>query len=249
MKKQHITLVLGPMLMILGLAHLLTINIVMHLYKQKELSKWTGYNSKEISRHLKILTEKNLIYPSGNIYRFYDKVLRFWLKNVYHKRRRTLVDNISEKAKVFQGDVESMIKQFAVESRPAITARIKELFDSFNNEIVEINSRRHRLVHFEKTEIMENDGKKYIVAYHKDKSWLVYLSKEKLDENDILEFIKYSMNYKPGLQRRIILHLTDMDINAKLMAKEIRMWIWGFDTINELLDIFAKPKIVRVTGL
>ena len=57
------------------------------------------------------------------------------------------------------------------------------------------------------------------------------------------------MNYKPGLQRRIILHLTDMDINAKLMAKEIKMWIWGFDTINELLDIFAKPKIVRVTGL
>ncbi len=54
------------------------------------------------------------------------------------------------------------------------------------------------------------------------------------------------MNYKPGLQRRIILHLTDMDINAKLMAKEIKMWIWDIDTINELLDIFGKQRIVRI---
>jgi AAA+ ATPase superfamily predicted ATPase len=74
--------------------YMATLTAIAHgAYKQKDLSKWTGYNNKEISRHLKILIEKNLIYPSGSLYRFYDKVLRFWLKNVYHKRRRTLVDS------------------------------------------------------------------------------------------------------------------------------------------------------------
>jgi hypothetical protein len=37
-----------------------------------------------------------------------------------------------------------------------------------------------------------------------------------------------------------------MDINATLMAKEMKMWIWDFDTLNELLDIFGKQKIVRI---
>ena len=227
-----------------------TLTAISHgLYKQRELSKWTGYNNREISKHLKILTEKNLIYPSGNVYRFYDKVLRFWLKNVYHKRRRTLVDNIPEKVKIFQSDVENMIEQFIAESKLEIAVRVKELFDSFNNEIVEINSRKHRLMHFEKTEIIEDNEKKYVIGCHKDKFCLAYLSKEKLDENNVLEFIKYSMKYKPNLQRRIILYLTDMDINAKLMAKELKIWIWDFDIINEFLDIFAKPKIVRINKL
>ncbi len=216
------------------------------VYKQKDLSRWTGYKNKEISKHLKILIEKSLIYPSGGVYRFYDKVLRFWLKNVYHKRRRTLVDNISDKTKIFQDEMEELIKQFAIEERLDIAVRLKQLFDSFNNETVSINSKTRRLKRFEKTEIIEEEGKRYIVGHIKDKVSLACLSKEKLDENDILEFIKYGMKYKPNLQRRIIIPLNDMEINARLMAKEIKMWIWELDEINELLDIFGKHKIVRV---
>ena len=216
------------------------------LYKQRELSKWTGYNKREISKHLKSLIEKNLIYPSGNVYRFYDKVLRFWLKKVYHKKRTTLIDNILEKAKNFRNEVEDAIQQFFTESGLDIPVRIKALLDSFNNEIVEINSKRRRLMHFDKTEIIEDGGKKYIIGYFRDKLCLAYFSKEKLDENDVLEFIAYGMKYKPKLQRRIILPFNDMDINATLMAKEMKMWIWDFDTMNELLDTFGRRKIVRI---
>ena len=224
-----------------------TLSALAHgLYKQKELVEWGGYNSKEISRHLKILVEKNLIFPSGNVYRFHDKVLRFWLKNVYHKRRRTLVDNISEKAKIFSSDAEAAIKEFVAESKLELDVRIKSLFASFNNEIVEINLKRRRLTHFEKIEIAEDGKKKYIAGHLKGKVTLACLSKERFNENDILEFIKYGMKYKPNLRRRIVLPLNGMDINARLMAKEIKMWIWGIDMTNELLDLFSKQKIVRI---
>ncbi len=216
------------------------------IYKQRELSKWTGCNNKEIARHLKILTEKNLIYSSGNVYRFYDKVLRFWLKKVYHKRRRTLVDSISEKSKIFRSDVEELIRQFLEESRIDAVFRIKRLLDSFNNETVEIDSKKRRLTHFEKTELIADNGKKYIAGYLKNKFCLIYPSKEKLGENDILEFIKYSMKYKLSLHRWIIVPLNGIEINAKLMAKEIKMWIWNIDTVNELLDIFGSQMMVRI---
>jgi hypothetical protein len=222
------------------------IAIARGLYRQREISKWTGYSNKETSRHFKILVEKNLIYKSGNIYRFYDKVLRFWLNKVYHKRRRTLIDNISEKAKNFKYEIESLIDQFFVESALNTNLRIKNLFDSFGNEIVEINAKRQQLMHFDKTQIVGNNGKIYIVGYFKHKLCLAYLSKKILDENDILDFIAYGIRYKPKLQRRIIISLEDMDINAKLMAKEMKMWIWDIDAINELLDIFGKQKIVSI---
>jgi len=216
------------------------------LYKRNDLVKWTGYNNREISTHLKVLIEKNLIHPSGNVYRFYDKVLQFWLRRVYHKRRTTLIDNISEKAKNFRDEVEALIQQFFAKSKTDITIRIKELLDSFNNEIVEINSKKRRLIHFDKTEITEDGEKKYIIGYFEDKLYLTYISKKKIDENDILDFIAYGMRYKPKLQRRIILPLRNMDINATLMAKEMKMWIWDFDTLNELLDIFGKQRIASI---
>ncbi len=219
------------------------------LYKQRELSEWSGCNKKEISKHLNTFIEKNLIYSSGNVYRFYDKALRFWLKDVYHKRRTTLVDNISDKSKVFRGDVEAMIQRFLDESRLDVIERIKTLFESFNNEIVNINSKRRRLMHFDRTEITDNGERRYIVGYLKEKVYLVHIAQRKIGENDILEFIKCGMQYKPHLQRHIILPLQDMEINAKIIAKELRMWIFDFDTVNELLDMFGKQMIVRINRL
>jgi len=223
---------------LIGLAH--------GLHKQKELSKWTGYSTKETSNHLKILIDKNLIYSSGNIYRFYDKVLRFWLRRVYYKRRTTLVDNISEKAKNFREEVENLMRQFFEESAMNIPARIKDLFDSFNNEIVNIDTKNHRLIRFDETEIIEGRGKKYIACHSRDKLALVYYSTERVSENDVLDFISYSIKYKPILNRRILVALNDIDINAKIMAKEIKMWLWDLDAINELLDICGRQKIVRL---
>ncbi|MEA3305623.1 MAG: hypothetical protein U9R52_02295, partial [Candidatus Omnitrophota bacterium] len=216
------------------------------LFKQREISKWTGCNNKVISAHLKILPEKNLIYASGGVYRFYDKVLKFWLKKVYHKRRRTLVDNIAEKAGNFRNGVIDMIKQFIDESMTDAAVRVKGLLESFNNEIVEIDTKKHRLTRFDKVGIIEENEKKYIIGYYKTKLYLVYISGKKIGENEILDFLGISLKYKPNLQRRIILSLGGIDMNAMLMAKETKTWIWGIETTNDLLDLFGKQKIIRV---
>lgn len=216
------------------------------LYKHKEISNWTGYSAKEVSAHIKILIDKNLIYKSGNIYMFYDKVLRFWLIKVYHKRRTTLVDNISEKAKNFRGDVTGIIQNFINNSKLDIITRTKILLESFNNEMIEIDSKMHRLARFDKVEIIEDGAKKYVGGYLNGKLYLAYISKDRVDENDVLEFMKDSLKYKPALQRRILIHFRDIDINAKIMAKEMKIWLWNLETINNIFDLFGKEKVVRV---
>ncbi|MBN1871487.1 MAG: ATP-binding protein [Candidatus Omnitrophica bacterium] len=216
------------------------------LNKQSDIAKWTGTSSKDISSHLKILTEKNLIYKNGNVYRFYDNVLRFWLKRVYHKRRTTLIDNISDRARSFRADVAQIIEQSAKDFSLDVPERIKALLESFNNDIVEINSKRRRLVNFDKTEIMEMSGEKYILGHIGKRVCLFYLPRYKIDEYGVMEFMTYSLRYKPQLQRRIILPLFGMDINATLMAKEMKMWLWDLETVNELLDVYGKTKIINV---
>ena len=216
------------------------------LKKQGDLAKWTGFSGKDVSAHLKILTERNLIYKTGSVFRFYDNVLRFWLNRVYHKRRTTLVDNIADRAKHFRADVQKIIDRTANDCRLDISERIRELLGSFNNEIVEINSKRRRLPHFDKTEIMVSGGEKYLLGHIEDKICLFYLPQHKIDEYGVMEFLTYSFRYKPNLQRRIILPLFGMDINATLMAKELKMWLWNLDIVNELMDIYGKTKIANI---
>jgi hypothetical protein len=219
------------------------------LYKNREIANWVGYNNKEVSRHINLLITKNLIYKSGNIYIFYDKVLRFWLTRVYHKRRTTLVDNISEKTKNFRYDVIGMIQNFIDNSKLDINTRIKMLLGSFNNELIEMDFKKYRLPHFDKVEIIEDGTKKYVGGYANNKFHLALASKQKLGENDVLEFMRDSMRYKQFLHGRILIHLNDIDINAKIMAKEMKMWLWSLDTLNNLFDIFGKDKVVRMDKL
>ena len=210
------------------------------LYKNKEIAGWTGYNNKEVSRYIKLLIDTNLIYKSGSTYLFYDKMLKFWLVKVYHKRRTTLVDSISEKTKNFRANVLNMIQNFVNASKLDISVRVKALLESFDNESIEIDSKSYRLTHFDKVEIIEDIPPKL---------HLVYISTKRVEENDILEFIKDSMKYKPVLQRRIFIHFKDIDINAKILAKEMKIWLWDLLTTNNLLDLFGKEKVVRVDKL
>jgi hypothetical protein len=156
------------------------------------------------------------------------------------------VDNISEKSKNFRSDVTGVIQNFINNSKLDITARIKLLMESFNGEMVEIDSKLHRLVQFDKIEILEDGAKKYIGGYSSGKVYLVYIAKEHVDENNILEFMKDSMKYKPALGRRILIYFGDIDINAKIMAKEMKIWLWNLDTVNNIFDMFGKEKVVRV---
>ncbi len=213
-------------------------------HRQSDIAVWTGFTAREVSRHLKLLTEANLIYQCGMLYRFYDKVLRFWLCTVYHKRRRTLVDNIFDKARHFRDEMCMLIEDFVKESAMHPVIRVKNLFDSFNNEIVKLGTKRQKLPRFTHTEVATHNGRQYIIARYQNKIRVALFSESAPDENDIVELVTYSSRFKPLLQRRMILALEEMDINTVLMAKEMKVLIWGPETVDEVFDIYRKHSMV-----
>jgi len=216
------------------------------IFKQRELAKWTGAGRKEIPEHIDILQEANLIFKTGNVYRFYDKLLKFWLRRVYHKRRTTLVGSISERTDNFRAEADDMIRLYLKNRLKSDALRIKELIDSFDNEIVEINSKKRRLQNFDATEIAEEAGERYIKARKGDSLSLFHIPAKKADEYCIMEFLTYSLKYKPNLQRRVIIPLHGIEINATILAKELKIWIWDKGVLDELFDIYEKNEVAQM---
>ncbi|UCD55626.1 MAG: ATP-binding protein, partial [Candidatus Omnitrophota bacterium] len=71
--------------------------------KLKEIAGW--FNKKTgsgFAGKLARLVELDMIYKNGVFYEVQDKVFKFWLKTVYHKKKTSLVDDIVNRANDFR---------------------------------------------------------------------------------------------------------------------------------------------------
>ena len=125
------------------------------------------------------------------------------------------------------------------------TARIAQLFNAFSSELVQIDARHIKLPHFTKVEVKETTGqKKFIAATFRGNSWLVQAYDEPVKENDIIEYIRNIKSSDYKIANKIIIPLAGMDENANLLAKELKLSIWGLATLNELLGFYGKIRMV-----
>ena len=67
---------------------------------------------------------------------------------------------------------------------------------------------------------------------------------EALTEADIADFSKECKRYHHKLQRKIMITLKEVDPNARLKALEEKIWTWDLNNLNQILDLFSKPRII-----
>lgn len=210
------------------------------------IARWIGTTPKNVSGQILYLIERNLLSRCGSFYLFHDKVLEFWLKEVSYKRKRTLIDDMAEQSRGFTELIKSMINDFEAESYKPFDTRLIELMRAFNNERVEIDSKVHSLPRFDSVELMDDPRGTYILGRYGGKALLAQIRQESVNENHLLDFLGVCHAYRDSLARKILIPLVGMDSNAKLMAKESRVWIWELDGFNMVLGLFGKKKIVTV---
>jgi len=59
-----------------------------------------------------------------------------------------------------------------------------------------------------------------------------------------LDFLKDSKNGKYKFHRKVLIVLNDMDENAKLLVKDNDIWVWDLSSLNLLLDLYGKHKVI-----
>ncbi|MDO8536169.1 MAG: ATP-binding protein [Candidatus Omnitrophota bacterium] len=213
--------------------------------KLSDISKNIRSKQADVSKDLMELSQLGFIQKSGVFYKIDDTVLAFWLQKVYQKRKGVLVDGIFNRNDIFLSEMKAYISEFLAESQKDTTAKIAQLFNMFSNELVQIGARQIKLPHFTKVEVKESlNHKQFIAATFRGSSWLVQAYEEPAGESDIIDYIRNIKSSDYKIANKIIIPLRGMDENAKLLAKELKISMWDLTTINGLLSLYGKIRMV-----
>ena len=191
--------------------------------------------------------ELDIITRSADFLTINDRVFSFWIKFVYQERLQSLTFDSKYQKTKFRDKIEEMIQEFLVSAQKPLTERMSELLRLFEDEIMQMERKKIRLSHFREIKPLEFHGRSLkdgLIGRSKDCLWIVAFKDDLLSDEDITEFVKECKKYHHKLQRKIIVTLKDIDANTRLRALEEKIWTWDINSLNKILDLFSKPRVI-----
>lgn len=213
--------------------------------RPSEIARHMHTTQAGVTEALQRLSEQGLVARSGTFYIIGDTMLDFWLKNVYGRKKRLLVDGAIDKRSLFRGEIISYMDGFEREFALSTAERLAGLFNLFSNELVSLDMKNSRVPHFTRVEVRSfPDSKEFIAASFRGNFWVAQAYERNVNENDIVAFIRNvkGLNYK--ISSKLILPLKGIDENARLLAKELKISIWDSRTVNTLLTLYNRKRLV-----
>lgn len=215
--------------------------------KQADVARAIKMKQVDTSKLLLRLTEQGIVSKNGVFYRIDDHLLSFWLKNVYNRRRKILIDGAFDRMELFRDDIRSEMASFAAESSKSATERVCDLFNIFSNELVGIDSKQLRLPHFTRVDIKHfADSSCFVSASFRGSHWIAKVYDRAISENDIIGYVKNVKSLDVKVSSKVIVALGGIDDNSKLLAKELRIAVWDAGAINILLGLYGKKRFVSI---
>ncbi len=213
--------------------------------RPSEIARQTRITQAGAVDALQRLSEQGLVNRSGIFYTISDVMLNFWLKNVYGRKKRLLVDGAIDKRSLFREEMKAIIGDFEREFALSTAERLAGLFNLFSNELVSFGMKNSRMPHFTKVEVRSfPDSKEFIAASFRGNFWIAQAYERNVNENDIVAFIRNVKGLEYKTSNKLIMPLKGVDENARLLAKELKISIWDSRTVNTLLTLYNKKRVV-----
>lgn len=215
--------------------------------KLKEIAHMLHQTRKELDVKINYLLEIDTITRSGNFLKINDRVFAFWLKFVHQEKLHSLSFDAKNQKSLFRENIEGMINEFLAHARKPITQRMTELLRLFEDGTIQIEKKPLRLVHFREIKPLEfnkGDIKLGLIGRSSEALWIMAFKQESLTEEDVLIFAKECKKYRHKMQKKIIIALRGLDTNAKLRALEERILTWDINNLNQILDLFSRPRVI-----
>ncbi len=201
----------------------------------------------ELDILLSRLLELDTIMRNGGFLKINDRVFSFWLKFVYQEKLQSLTFDTKNQKKIFRENIENMIQEYLLNAQKTITERMAELLCLFEDDIIQIERRKFRLCHFREIKQLEFNNenlKQGLIGRSSDALWIIAFKHDFLTESDVAEFAKECKKYRHKLQKKIIVAFRDIDANTRLRALEEKIWTWDINNINQIFDLFSKPRVI-----
>lgn len=203
-----------------------------------------------ISLRLNRLVEEDRLFRNGNVFCLSDKLFGFWLKTSHQKRLKSFLGGPAEERLYFKNELKQKLAAFVQTSNNEVEARIIELLKSFDNELFQLNGRKHRLPSFNKVYPLNFNGNaaqnlKGLIAETERDQWAVVFKEGMILDGDILSFLSATKEMAGRIARRVVISLSEMETNARLRALQEKMWVWSAGDVNFILNLFGKSFIVK----
>jgi len=213
----------------------------------KEIAHILHKPKNELVSRMGYLLEIDTITRSGDFLKINDRVFGFWIKFVYQEKLHSLTFDAKNQQAKFIDNIEAMSKEFVDSTQKSIEERITELMRLFDNEMLSVDKKRLRLSHFREIKPLEFNSKNLkngVLGRSSDNLWIIAFKDGPLTEDDIGDFCHECKKYRQKPQKRIIITLHDIDLSARLAALEEKITAWDINNLNQILDLFYKPRII-----
>jgi hypothetical protein len=160
---------------------------------------------------------------------------------------RSLSFDAKNQKEKFRDNIQELIAEFAKQSAKSLPNRVGELLQLFEDDLVQIERKKIRLHHFREIKPLVFDQrflKDGLLGRCSDALWIMAIKSDTLTEQDITEFSKECKRYHHKSQRKIMVTLKEVDPNARLRALEEKIWTWDVNSLNQMLDLFSKPRVI-----
>ncbi len=213
--------------------------------KLSQMSRFLHQKSNDIKKIIEKLLLHEIIKKHGSFYQIHDPLFRFWLAKVYWRQRFMGERLPIARQEGFKREMRQAIDESILEDKRELPKRIVELFLNFRNDVVELNHRKFKCPHF--TEILSrpNNGRVFPVYARNGKTrWLCQVVSGHVSEEDVHVFLQDNKRLRGSIQKKLMIGLQGIELNAKLLAQEAKIQYLDLRSLNCLLDLFDKPKIV-----
>lgn len=213
--------------------------------KINAIARFVEKDKEETKKVLQRLHEEKLIERSGYFYVIPDSLLKFWLRYVYARKITALGVSDGCDENRFRHDVSDLVDSSCHEEYKELNKRVEELLRSFNNDVVEINTKRMKCPSFHEVYLRPTNGRIYpLYAKSNSTRWLCQVAQMKVEEEDIQILVNDSKKMRKKVNKRVLITPHGISLNAKLMAKQEKIDIWNLRNLNFIFDLYDKPKII-----
>lgn len=215
-------------------------------YKKPSLAaRFLKVKSADLKKALDRLILLEIVEKHGSFYHVPDPLFRFWLEQVYYRRRFLTERNPIAGAKSFEEEVDEIIEEHIREDQEELSKRIGKLFLKFQNDTVKMNDKKMSFPHFTEISTRPQNGRAFpVFAKNGSARWLCQILSDRITEEDVRTFCQDLAHYKLPIQKKLVIGLRGIDLNAKLLAQEAKIQYLDLKTLNVLLDLYDKPKLV-----
>lgn len=212
--------------------------------KALQIARFTEDRAEEVRKMLGKLYVDEIIDKNGSFYFIDDPMLCFWLQYAYNLRRISLKINKSLLNAEFKRRVRCTLDEYTAEDNKDIAKKVAELFLSFKNDTIELDKKRQKFPAFTNLSSFPADGHVFMTVKSAQYRWACNVVLHKVTEDDVQLFVQEAKRHKTVFTKKVLIYPYGIDINAKLMAKEAKLFLWSLRDLNCLLHLSGQPKLI-----